>query len=319
MTMADRLDEISADVSSGGRRARRYRFIDYATQIYLGGVGLLILLFHDESVSSWQLLVAAHGACMLAVHALILGYAARPKNRLLDFLRHFYPILLYAWLYRETGALNLMFVDHYLDRVFMQWDESIFGFQPSVRFMEALPYLPVSEVFYFFYFSYYIMIVGIGLALYLRRRERFFHYVSIISFVFYVCYVIYIFLPVVGSLIFHTRVPGFPGQDQIPFYPLAYPQAVESGPFFQIMKVVYHYFESHGAAFPSSHVAVAICTLYFSWRYFPRIRVAHLVAVVFLSLSTVYCRYHYAVDVPAGAATTAILLPLGNFLYRRFR
>jgi len=317
--MAIRPNAISSEPTPTLRPARRYRFIDYATQFYVGGVGLLILLFHNERVASWQLLVAAHGACMLVIHLLILGHAARPHNRLLDFLRHFYPILLYAGLYRETGALNLMFVDHYLDSTFMQWDESIFGFQPSVRFMEALPYLPVSEIFYFFYFSYYVMIVGIGLALYLQRRERFFHYVSIISFVFYICYLIYIFLPVIGSLIFHTRVPGFPNQDQIPFYPLAYPPAVESGPFFHIMKIIYHYFESHGAAFPSSHVAVAICTLYFSWRYFPRIRLIHLVAVILLSLSTVYCRYHYAVDVPAGAVTAAVLLPLGNFLYRRFR
>jgi len=33
----------------------------------------------------------------------------------------------------------------------------------------------------------------------------------------------------------------------------------------------------------------------------------------------VYCRYHYAVDVLAGALAAAGLIPVGNWLYFRFR
>jgi membrane-associated phospholipid phosphatase len=65
-------------------------------------------------------------------------------------------------------------------------------------------------------------------------------------------------------------------------------------------------------------VAVAITTLYFTWQHLPRIRYPHLTAVVALSLATVYCRYHYAVDVLAGAATAATMIPLGEWLYRRW-
>jgi hypothetical protein len=56
-------------------------------------------------------------------------------------------------------------------------------------------------------------------------------------------------------------------------------------------------FESPGAALPSSHVAVAVCTVYFSFRYLPRIRYLHLIMAILLCGSTVYCRYHYVVDV----------------------
>jgi membrane-associated phospholipid phosphatase len=65
-------------------------------------------------------------------------------------------------------------------------------------------------------------------------------------------------------------------------------------------------------------VAIALGTLYFSYKYLPRIRHVHTVMTVLLCLSTVYCRYHYAVDVLAGIATAAVLLPLGNWLYWRF-
>jgi membrane-associated phospholipid phosphatase len=82
---------------------------------------------------------------------------------------------------------------------------------------------------------------------------------------------------------------------------------------------VYHTFEAPGAAFPSSHVAVAIGTVCFSFRYLRSIRWSHLVIVVLLCLATIYCRYHYAVDVLAGGLTAAVLVPLGNRLYFKFR
>ena len=58
-------------------------------------------------------------------------------------------------------------------------------------------------------------------------------------------------------------------------------------------------------------------TVYFSFRYLRTIRWVHLVLAVLLSFSTVFCRYHFVVDVIAGVLTAAVMLPLGNWLYRR--
>jgi len=66
---------------------------------------------------------------------------------------------------------------------------------------------------------------------------------------------------------------------------------------------------------PSSHVAIALTTVYFSFRYLRLIRWLHLAVAVLLCLSTIYCRYHYAVDVLAGLITVAVLLPFANWLY----
>jgi membrane-associated phospholipid phosphatase len=99
----------------------------------------------------------------------------------------------------------------------------------------------------------------------------------------------------------------------------AYPESVQAGVFFRIMKWMYRVFEAPGAALPSSHVAVALCTVYFSFRYLRPIRYAHLAVACLLCLSTIYCRYHYVVDVLAGLLAAAILVPLGNWLYFKFR
>jgi membrane-associated phospholipid phosphatase len=299
---------------------KNYTFVDYATQAYLALVGLLILFFHNSTVPGWPRLLGAHAACLLLVHWLIQAHARRKPAPLLDFLRHFYPVLLYTALFVETGLLNRMFCQEYLDPMVAQWEQALFGCQPSVLFMQKLPWLAVSELFYASYFSYYVMIAGVGIALYLRSRRQFFHYLSVISFLFYVCYLIYIFLPVIGSRVFFHQVEGYVLPDATQQLALtdAYPEAVQAGVFFRLMRWVYRVFEAPGAALPSSHVAVALCTVFFSFRYLRRIRYVHLAVALLLCLSTVYCRYHYALDVLAGLVTAAVLIPAGNWLYFKF-
>ncbi len=301
-------------------RAAHYTFIDRFTQGYVALVGAMIVIWHGDSVPHWGLLAAAHAATMVLVHLLIRAHAARPANRFIDLIRHFYPLILYTPLYCETGALNHLFIPGFLDPSFIRLERRLYGFQPSLAFMEWLPYRAVSETFYAAYFSYYLMIGGVGLALYLRSREEFFHYVSVVSFVVYTCFLAYVCTPVIGPRIFFRRFTDcvLPA-DVAPVPPPGFPAAVQSGPFYHLMAWIYRNLEAPGAAFPSSHVAVATCTLVFSFLYLRRIRWIHLAAVVLLCGSTVYCRYHYTVDVAGGLLAAAILIPIGNRLYYRFR
>jgi membrane-associated phospholipid phosphatase len=226
-------------------------------------------------------------------------------------------VLFYIWFFGETGWLNRMFFSTYLDPIVIRWEQGLFGCQPSILWMEKLPYLAVSELFYAAYFSYYLMIGGVGLALYLRDRQQFFHYVSVMSFVFYICYAIYIVVPVIGPPVFFHNAAGFslPAELQRLAAQASFPEVIKRGVFFRLMAWIYKVFEAPGAAIPSSHVAIALCTVSFSFRYLPRIRYVHLVVAVLLCLATVYCRYHYLTDVLAGIATAAVLVPLGNWLY----
>ena len=299
---------------------RHYTFVDYATQFYGILVVCLIALFHNHTVPHWGLLLAANAAIVAISHGLIAWHGRGSPGKALDFFRHFYPVLLYTFFFCETGMLNRMFFADYLDPLLIHWEQAVFGHQPAVLFMQKLPYLAVSELFYAAYFSYYVMIAGVGIALFIRNRQHFFHYVSVISFIFYICYTVYIFIPVIGPRVFFREIDGYnlPAELQQLAVVDYYPQAIQSGPFYQLMAWIYRTFESPGAAMPSSHVAIALCTVYFSFRYLPRIRYAHLAAAILLSLATVYCRYHYALDVVAGVLTTALLLPLSNLLYRRF-
>ncbi|SPE49993.1 conserved membrane hypothetical protein [Verrucomicrobia bacterium] len=298
---------------------KQYKFVDYATQGYCLLVGALILLFHNATVPAWPWFVLAHVACLFLTHALIQAGARWRASRVLDFLRHFYPMFLYIGFFRETGWVNRMFFSDYLDPKVIAFEQRLFGCQPSVLLMQKLPWLGLSELFYAAYFSYYLMIGGVALALFLRNRAQFRHYVSVISFLFYVCYLTYIVFPVIGPPVFFSSFNGYelPAQVQQLAPVHVYPEALKSGLFYRLMAWIYGGFESPGAAVPSSHVAVALGTVFFSFRYLRPIRYYHLVVVIILCLSTAYCRYHYGVDVLSGVLTAAVLVPLGNWLYFR--
>jgi membrane-associated phospholipid phosphatase len=299
---------------------RSYSFVDYITQGYLVLVAILILFFHGQTVPTWPLLLVAHLAALASIHWLLRCNCQPNAPKPIKLLRHFYPVLLYAGFFAETGWLNQMFVRGYLDPIVIQWDQSIFGCQPSLVFMQKFPFLAVSEIFYAAYFSYYIMIGGVGLALYLRNQYHFSHYISVVSFVFYVCYLIYIFVPVIGPPVFFRTIFGYTlPSNLLRLVPSeGYPEAVKAGTFYQVMKWIYEVFEAPGAAIPSSHVAIALCTTFFSFLYLRPIRWVHLVMAILLCLATVYCRYHYVMDVLTGIATAVVLIPMGNWFYRRF-
>lgn len=299
---------------------KHYTFIDYATQAYMALVALVVLVFHNGTVPHWPWLVGAHLLALVLVHGLIQACRGERPAVPLAFLRHFYPMFLYFWFFAECGWLNRMFFKEYMDPLAIRGDQALFGCQPSILFMNQAPCLLISELFYGAYFSYYVMISGVGIALYRRNRGQFYHYLSVVSFVFYICYSCYIVLPIVGPRVFFHDVPGYtlpPELDALAPDP-SYPVAVQAGPFFRLMGFIYRVFEAPGAAFPSSHVAIALCTVYFSFKYLRWIRYPHLVSAILLCLATVYCRYHYAVDVLAGIGTVLLLVPIANRLYFRF-
>ena len=298
---------------------RHLELIDRVTQGYLLCVAGLMFVFHGDRFPGWPWLIAGHVLAVVAISLLVGAYRRKAANPLLVALRHFYPLLLYTAFYCETGWLNQLVFVGYWDPFFYRWEGALFGTQPSLVWMVRAPNPVLSEVLHAAYFSYYLMIPGVALALFLKDRSQYWHYVTVLSVLMYTCYLIYILVPVIGPRIFGDSVyaPYWPAASASErawiqgarFYP---------GPFHALLEFIYRVFEKPGAAFPSSHVAAAVVTAYFSWIYLPRIRLWHAGAVLLLSIATIYCRFHYAVDVLAAIVTAAILIPSANWLYHRW-
>lgn len=297
-----------------------YRLADRLTQGYLLLVGGLVLLGHNATVPHWEILVTLHALVLMLIHGLIVSGSGETAPRMLRLGRDFYPIPLYLALYRETAVLNRLILPAYLDPYFIRLEDQLFGCQPSLVAMDRLPSVWLSELMHAAYLSYYLMIAGVAVLLWRKGPKPFHHFMTVTSFSLYACYLLFITLPIVGPPVFGAEVlPSgtlrelLHGQRVPPI-----PAAVEAGPLFQVTRALFGAFEGPGGSFPSSHVALAIVTAWFSWRHLPRLRWLHLALVPWLSAATVYGRYHYLVDVFAGMVTGALLLAAGNWLHHRF-
>ncbi|MBB5280618.1 phosphatase PAP2 family protein [Pacificimonas flava] len=69
------------------------------------------------------------------------------------------------------------------------------------------------------------------------------------------------------------------------------------------------------AAMPSLHTAASAVFLYFAWRYLPGLVVLYLPAFGFILMEAVATRWHYIVDLPAGAALAAFSIWAAHCLY----
>lgn len=296
-----------------------YRFIDWISQGYAVVFILLTLFFHSPKVPHWPYAVLFHVLGMLAIHRLIHQAALPQAHPSWRSLRDLYPILCYIFFYRDTGIINQLMDVPRWDPSLIQLEHRLFGYQPSVEWMRSAPSRWISEPLYAAYFSFYLMIAGLGVWFRFRRSEVFPQFISVISCLLYASYLVYFFIPAIGPRQFFLDSPERAFFIQLyGAEPSSLHGTVADGLFARLMHWIYENLETWGAAFPSSHVAVAWTTTWFSWRYLPRLRWIHALASILLTLSTIYCQYHYAVDAFAGLLFCGAMLPVALWLHARF-
>jgi len=181
-------------------------------------------------------------------------------------------------------------------------EQSLFGAQPSQMLHEVVPCAFVSEVLHFIYLFYLSLIAVVGLSLYISQRVvayRVFATSTLATFFF--CYLLFIIIPVRGP--FHY------------FGPLEL--GMHGGYVSAFVHRLLHSSSSPGTAFPSSHVAVAVCIWMVSRRYQKWVSKIVLVAVAGILVGTVYGGFHYAVDALAGLGVGLVFGVLGPRIHER--
>ena len=267
--------------------------IEGATLVYNGVVLALVLLFHAR-IPEWQLWMLPNLGIVAAVLLLAVVIGDRAV-RIPALIRSLAPLAFFLPLYLQTESINRIVFPDFLDPWFSRVEETLFGCQPALVFARKFPQLWLAEYMHFAYATCYSLFPGLAVFLYFRRaRAAFLDYMFSLCATMYACLLAYVLLPVRGPI--SVESAGTADGAALPF---------TAG-----MAWMYRHFEIGGAAFPSSHVAVATLVLYYTVRYARS--AAWVVGPLVLSLiaSTVYCGYHYAIAVLAGLATAAILLPL---------
>ena len=241
-------------------------------------------------------------------------------------------MLLGMW-FPDTYELNRAFPN--LDHIFAGWEQSLFGFQPSLQFSKWCPWPWFSEMVIMGYVSYYPLFVAVALFYFLYRYRDFERCAFLILTSFFLSYVIFILLPVAGPQFYFkaigldTAAAGvFPnighyfGQLEFdvhdPRYTVVLP-GNQDGFFYHILEFTHDAGERPTAAFPSSHVSVTVVAMWLAWESRNRwLFFILLPLAVLLFFGTFYIQAHYAIDAIAGLVVGTAMYFLLNRFYNRF-
>ena len=241
-----------------------------------------------------------HLAFNLSVIFLVLLLSFMRQRSLTVFtVSLWYPLILYVLLYYQTGLINRVVIPQFLDGFFMNLDVRIFGQFPGLFLRGKHGNAFLDEFFHFSYLNYFLIIPLTGLLLYRKKVTLFESFVFQLSSLFYLCYFIYIFLPVEGPIALRNEY----------FH--------HDGLFRAIADFIYAEGENPGAAFPSSHVAAMLLTAWWGSKHFGRMQALFWLTFLFLSIATVYCMFHYAVDVIAGLLLGVLAIFAFNWVGRK--
>lgn len=156
------------------------------------------------------------------------------------------------------------------------------------------------------YASYYVAPVAVGAWWWASRRRTAFRELMVgVAGALFVGYLGYLFLPAVGP---HVHIA-----------PADVGPALEGDFMGAWIRARYEVHDGHAPrdAFPSLHTANAVTLLLMAWRHDRRAFAALLVPMTGLVGATLYLRFHYVVDVAAGALLALAWQPAALALVRR--
>ncbi|MBU1080941.1 MAG: phosphatase PAP2 family protein [Spirochaetes bacterium] len=213
------------------------------------------------------------------------------------FVRQAYPFAFLAFFFLAVTRFDTVVFKSDLDPYFAAMDTALVGSVPSSWLMAKYPSFLLSELLHGAYIVYYVSIPGLALWLYRRNKRGLSEYVFVAMLVFYAASLVYAIVPVVGGR-FDPAVQ-------------AMTETYRYGPFTRAMAYIYRSSGHRGAAFPSAHAMLSlVIALIARRRARPLWPLLGINAALVLA-ATLYCGYHYAVDLVSGLAFVAALYPLG--------
>jgi membrane-associated phospholipid phosphatase len=247
-----------------------------------------------------ELRYAIMGAALLIVTLLV-----RRRERLpgwARFLVDFYPAAFIPVLYETLGPLIAAARGHARDGILIAADRALFGTDVTV-WLQRFVNPALTTLFYLSYTTYYFIALALGFALLRRSAEDLQRFLFTVTLCYYVSYAGYFALPALG-----------------PRYALAGSHTVvlETTRIAATIERTLNELEhTKYDVFPSGHTMIAVAVLLVAFRRARDVFWYLLPFATLLVLSTVYCRYHYVIDVIAGIVLAVVTVPLGDAIYER--
>jgi membrane-associated phospholipid phosphatase len=260
----------------------------------------------------WSRLPASHALFAVYAGAIVVltvtACLARPHGRgwissIDDLLL---PIVILLVVFETIGYSIPVTSRAWVEPVALAFDRKLFGMVGSV-YLEQFYDRTLLDALHLFYVIFYLVPLSLLVVMYTRRsRAEFQDALSAIALTFYLCFFLYYLFPVVGPY----RNPAVLEQFT--------KDILSSGGELTryVRKFVQHAEWTSYDCFPSVHAAVTLVTVFLSYRYNLSIRRYYLLPAAMILISTVYLRYHYVLDIVAGAFIAVAVYWIPNVLRR---
>jgi len=280
-------------------RLRPLEAVNLAALAVLGAVTLIV----------WQKLadpgeILLRYALMGAFLAIIVFLTQRMERlpKALRIATDFYPAAFIAFVYESLGALIAAVRGGPRDDLLIAADRAILGGDLSVLLQPVItPFL--AAFLYVAYSTYYFFPLVLGGTLWSRDVATARRYIFTLTACFYVSYAGYFTIPAYGP---RTALAD---RNRVPLETSAVARAIS--------RTINQLEHTKLDAFPSGHTMITTAVLIVAWQRFRKLFWFLLPVATLLILSTMYCRYHYLVDVLAGIVLAFATVPLADRLYDR--
>lgn len=270
--------------------------VDKLILAYLTATGALAAVYWNRLPEA-PVILALHVAAAIAVVT-----AFRSGGRVARYFHHWYPLPLVASCYKEMAILIPAVRGISDDQWLADWDFSIWHANPTV-WLERIQTPALTDFLQLVYTLFVPAVLLVPYLLWRKRRFADFRYCAfLISLGFLASYAGYVLVPARGPRFF---------LDHLQHFPLQGGWAVDA-----MRKTLDRLESSHYDCFPSGHGELSILSWWSSRQISKPLALVYLAYTACIIFATVYLRYHYTVDLAAGALLAAILIAGGPRLYR---
>jgi len=281
----------------GGQDTGRLNYVDLLTILYILLTSIILLAvtgINESSLSHYLVRLM-----MLAFIWTLTIYGKKKKDGLAGLMHVLYPLAFLAYFFPETDYIGQFFSKD-LDTGLVYIEGMMFGSLPSESFGICCPWAWFNELMHLAYFSFYLIITFFVVYYNYKLPGKAVKRTFTFFLSFYLFYLIFMFFPTAGPQYFLHDTGG----------------DMQNGYFFtSLMGKILEYGDRPTGAFPSSHIGITWLVMYFFFKDDRRMFFVWLLPAILLTLSTVYIRAHYAIDVVAGLFMVPLLLWSGTYFY----
>ena len=281
--------------------------MDYIIIGYILTLGFIVIPFHfdhylNQNVPRWWIYPVSHLVLAFLIIEL-LRFATKYPSGILTFLRTFYPVALLTFGWSELNNLVTILFSYWANSLVINLDKAIFAVHPTV-WIEQLFTPWLTELMNFVYVTYFLYIPICGFSLYFRgMKKETLDFLFLVFLTYTTSFILFILFPAEGAWIILKHLHTIQH---------------EGGFFMRLVQFIQQQGSVRGGALPSSHVSAAFTIVWATIRYQRRLGLILLPFAFAMALSTVYLRYHHAVDALGGIIWGTTMYWVGIVVLKRW-